>query len=338
MPAEWEAHDCCWMAWPCRPLPAWDLDEARRATVSIAAAVARFEPVRLIVSPDLVTEARKLLTETCDPTTWPVTLVPLPIDDSWARDTAPTFVLGGRHRLVGIDWRFNAYGGIYREYAQTARMARRVCSLTGARYLVAGLTLEGGALHVDGQGTVLTTEEVVLDPCRNPGLERAEAERLLCDCLGARKVIWLTGRLDADNTGGHVDNLACFAGPATVVALAEEDPADSQYGCLQENLERLRTARDARGRRLQVIPVRQPLRRERVGRVLSPSYINFYIANGGIVMPVFGDAMDEPAVATIGATFPSRQVLTVDGWPLARSDGGVHCVTQQQPRLCVAGS
>ncbi|MBM3147967.1 MAG: agmatine deiminase family protein [Actinobacteria bacterium] len=255
MPAEWEARDCCWMAWPCRPLPTWDLDDARRATVSIAAAV-----------------------------------------------------------------------------------ARRVCTLTGARHLVAGLTLEGGALHVDGEGTVLTTEEVVLDPCRNPGLERAEAERLLCDCLGARKVIWLTGRLDADNTGGHVDNLACFAGRATVPALAEEDPADSQYGCLQENLERLRAARDARGRRLRVVPVRQPLRRVHAGRALSPSYINFCTANGGIVMPVFGDAMDEPAVATSGAVFPFRQVLTVDGRPPARSDGGVHCVTQQQPRLCVAGS
>ncbi len=328
MPAEWAPHAGCWMAWPCRPENWRDLDEARATYVQVARAVARFEPVTMIVNAEEAGAARRAFgaAPAAD-----VEVIELPTDDSWTRDTAPTFLVDGRGGLAGVDWRFNAYGGIYESYARTARMARRVLSLVGARRFAAPIVLEGGAVHTDGEGTVLTTEEVVLDPRRNPGLERADAERILGEQLGAERVVWLRGALDRDNTGGHVDNLACFAAPGVVLALSESDPADSQYEGLQDNLRRLRAATDANGRQLEVIEVRQPRGRERDNVLCSPSYINFYAANGGVIMPAFDDERDDEARAVLTSAFPRREVVAVPAWPLAMADGGIHCVTQQQP-------
>jgi len=258
-------------------------------------------------------------------------VVVVPSDDSWARDTAPTFVTDGRGALGGVDWRFNAYGGIYEDYGRTQGMARRILDLVGARRFAAPLVLEGGAVHVDGEGTVLTTTEVVLDPRRNPGLEAGEAARLLCEYLGAEKVLWLTAALDHDNTGGHVDNLACFAAPGVVVALGCADRDDPQRAAIQENLARLRAATDARGRPLEVVELPLPARPESRGRRLSPSYVNFYLANGGVIMPAFGDPADAAASAVLARLFPRRAVVPVPTLELAKADGNVHCITQQQP-------
>ena len=258
-------------------------------------------------------------------------VVVVPSDDSWARDTAPTFVTDGRGGLGGVDWRFNAYGGIYEEYGRTRNMAKRILDLLGARRFAAPLVLEGGAVHVDGEGTVLTTAEVVLDPRRNPGLEREEAERLLCEYLGAEKVLWLSSALDHDNTGGHVDNLACFVAPGVVAALGRPDPSDPQYAAVQENLARLRAATDARGRALEVVELPMPARPEFRGRRLSPSYVNFYVANGAVIMPAFGDPADDVARDVLARLFPRRTVVPVPTLELAKADGNIHCVTQQQP-------
>ena len=239
--------------------------------------------------------------------------------------------MDGRGGLGGVDWRFNAYGRIYGDYARTANMAQRILDLVGARRFAAPLVLEGGAVHTDGEGTVLTTEDVVLDPRRNPGLEKAEAEALLCEYLGARRVVWLTGALDHDNTGGHVDNLACFTAPRVVAALTCDDPQDPQYEALQENVRRLRAAIDARGRVIEVVELPQPARPEHGGRRLSPSYVNFYVADGGVVMPGFGDPRDEEARDVVARLFPGREVVQLPTLELAKADGNVHCVTQQQP-------
>ena len=213
MPPEWAPHAGCWMAWPCRPENWDDIEKARATYVEVARAIARFEPVTMTANAEDAGAARGALAGVAG-----AEVVVVPSDDSWARDTAPTFVIDGRGGLGGVDWRFNAYGGIYEEYGRTRNMARRILDLLGARRFAAPLVLEGGAVHVDGEGTVLTTAEVVLDPRRNPGLERDEAERLLCEYLGAEKVLWLSSALDHDNTGGHVDNLACFVAPGVVVA------------------------------------------------------------------------------------------------------------------------
>jgi agmatine deiminase len=326
MPAEWAPHAGCWMAWPCRPQNWDDIEQARAAYAEVARAVARFEPVTMTANPEDAGGARRALAGAGD-----VEVVVLPSDDSWARDTAPTFVVDGAGGLAGVDWRFNAYGGIYERYERTATMARRILDLVGARRFAAPIVFEGGAVHTDGEGTLLTTTEVVLDPRRNPGLTRERAEEVLCDHLGAGRVIWLTGALDHDNTNGHVDNLACFARPGLVLAAVEPDSSDSQYATLQENLRRLRAARDARGRALEVVELPVPRDRVRGGVAYSPSYVNFYLPNDGLVMPLYDDPMDEVARETLAAVFPEREIVGVDAWVLARSDGAIHCVTQQQP-------
>jgi len=328
MPPEWAPHAGCWMAWPCRPENWDDLERARATYASIARAIARFEPVTMTANAGDAGAARETLAGVAG-----VDVVVVPSDDSWARDTAPTFVTDGRGALGGVDWRFNAYGGIYEEYGRTRGMARRILDLVGARRFAAPLTLEGGAVHVDGEGTVLTTTEVVLDPRRNPGLERGEAERLLCDYLGAEKVLWLSSALDHDNTGGHVDNLVCFVAPGVVAALGCADPADPQHAAVQENLARLRAATDARGRALEVVELPMPARPESRGRRLSPSYVNFYVANGAVLVPAFGDPADEVARDVLERLFPRRVVVPISTLELVKADGNIHCITQQQPAV-----
>ena len=326
MPPEWAPHAGCWMAWPCRPENWDDLEKARATYVEVARAVGRFEPLTMTADAADLRQARRALAGSPG-----VDVVEVPSDDSWARDTAPTFLVDGHGGLAGVDWRFNAYGGIYEEYARTANMARRILDLLGARRFAAPLVLEGGAVHTDGEGTVLTTRDVVLDPRRNPGLSAEEAERVLCDYLGAELVIWLTGALDHDNTGGHVDNLACFAAPGVVAALGCADRDDPQYAAVHENLVRLRASTDARGRALEIVELPMPARPEHRGRRISPSYVNFYIADGGVVMPAFGDPADEAARDIVARLFPRRQVVQIPTLELAKADGNVHCVTQQQP-------
>jgi agmatine deiminase len=326
MPPEWAPHAGCWMAWPCRPENWDDIEKARATFAEVTRAIVRFEPVTMTANAEDAGVARGALAGAGD-----VEVVVVPSDDSWARDTAPTFVVDGRGGLAGVDWGFNAYGGIYAEYGRTRNMARRILDLLGARRFAAPLVLEGGAVHVDGEGTILTTEEVVLDPRRNYGLERREAERILCDHLGGRHVIWLTRALEQDNTGGHVDNLACFVRPGLVAALGCADRDDPQYAAVRENLARLRAAADAHGRALEVVELPMPARPTFRERRLSPSYVNFYVANGAVVMPAFGDSADDEARDIVARLFPGRAVVQIPTQELAKADGNIHCITQQQP-------
>jgi agmatine deiminase len=326
MPPEWAPHAGCWMAWPCRPENWDDMEKARATYVEVARAISGFEPVTMTANAEDAGTARSALAGAAD-----AEVVVVPSDDSWARDTAPTFVTDGRGGLAGVDWRFNAYGGIYAEYGRTANTARRILDLLGARRFAAPLVLEGGAVHTDGDGTILTTTEVVLDPKRNPDLTRGEAERLLCEYLGAERVIWLTGALDHDNTGGHVDNLACFTEPGVVAALGCADRDDPQDDAVRENLARLHASKDARGRALEVVELPMPARPEYSGRRLSPSYVNFYVTNGGVVMPAFDDPADEEARSVVARLFPRRTVVQIPTLELAKADGNIHCITQQQP-------
>jgi agmatine deiminase len=326
MPPEWEPHTRCWMAWPCHEgsypgiLPA-----AREAYAAVAEAIARFEPVTMVARPEHVEDARAFCAEGVD-------VLALAIDDSWARDTGPTYLVDGRGGLGAIDWPFNNYGEIDDDYANDKLMAERILEHSGGRRFEAPIILEGGAIHTDGQGTLLTTESVVLNPNRNPGLTREQADEVFRAQLGAEKVIWLDKALDIDSTDGHVDNLACFVRPGVVAALVSEDPADSQYAPLRENLHRLQTEKDSVGRSLEVIEIRQPSRIEFRGERVCASYINFYIANGGIVAPVFDDPADRDAIATLERAFPDRVVVPVPGMDIVRGGGCIHCITQQEPR------
>ena len=332
MPPEWAPHSCCWMAWPCRENGFFDVEAARDEVALVARRLARYEPVRMIATPRDVEETRRRCCGQPAGAPGAVEIVCMPTDDSWTRDSAPTFLLDRDGALGAVEWRYTSYGGLHHDYAETARMAGRIITLTGARGFTAPIALEGGAVHTDGQGSLLTTEDVVLDERRNPGLARADAEDILREHLGVEKVIWLAAALEDDKTGGHVDGLACFVAPGVVVALSCEDPADPQYAPLRENLARLKAAETASGRPLQVVTIDHPQRRlDDDGHRISASYINFYVANGAVLMPGFDDPHDKPARETVARLFPGREVVQLPTIELARLAANIHCATQQQP-------
>jgi len=325
MPAEWSPHARCWMAWPCRATM-WDarLDAARAAFAEVARIIARFEPVTMIARPEDAAAARQALGAT-------VSVLALPLDDSWARDIGPAFLTHPTRGLAGVAWRFNAWGGKYPDYAEDAQLAQRLLAHLDLPCFAAPFVLEGGAIHVDGEGTALVTEQCLLNPNRNPGLSRAEIEDHLRAWLGVDTVIWLGQGLVDDETDGHVDNLACFVRPGVVMALGEPDPRDENFAALADNDRRLRAATDARGRSPEVLQVNQPAPRVIDGRRLALSYINFYRANGAVIAPRFGDPRDEEAQAKLAIAFPDLTIVTVPALDILFGGGGIHCITQQQP-------
>jgi agmatine deiminase len=326
MPAEWAPHSRCWMAWPCREaLWGEGLDAARDAYTEVAKAIAEFEPVTMVANPeDLAQVSLRFSTG--------VSCLPMAHDDSWMRDIGPSFLIDGKGGLAGVDWRFNAWGEKYEVYDQDAAVAAAVLDHLGATAFTAPLVMEGGAFHVDGEGTLLTSEQCLLNPNRNPALWREELERILGQHLGVRKVIWLGDGLIDDETDGHVDNLACFVKPGVVLALTTSDTEDANHKALADNLARLRAATDAEGRALEVIEIEQPkARSDRAGRRLALSYINFYIANGGVVMPSFEDTADQKAYEIVAQCFPEHKVTQLPALDIVAGGGGMHCITQQQP-------
>lgn len=351
MPGEFEPHAGCWMLWPERP-DNWRLGAvpAQRAFAAVAAAIARFEPVTVGVSARQFLNARRLLPPH-------VRVVELSSNDAWARDCGPTFVVDDRGGVRGVDWQFNAWGGLqgglYFPWDLDALVARKILEIERVERYAAPLVLEGGSIHVDGQGTLLTTEECLLNPNRNPSLTREEIEGYLREYLNVETIIWLAQGVFNDETSGHVDNLCCFVRPGVVALTWTDDPDDPQYAISRDAFDRLVDVTDARGRRLEVHKIHQPnpvlITEEeaagvdavegtlprRAGDRLAASYINFYIANGSVIAPLFNDPHDEPALATLRRLFPDREVVGVPAREILLGGGNIHCITQQQP---LAGS
>lgn len=347
MPAEFEPQAGCWMLWPYRP-DNWRLGAmpAQAAFAAVATALSRFEPVTMGVIRSQFARARQLLPPQ-------VRLLPLTSDDAWMRDVGPTFVVDARGRRRGVDWRFNAWGGkqggLYASWHRDDRVARRVLALEGVDRYRAPLVMEGGAIHVDGQGTCLTTEECLLNPNRNPRLTREQVEQLLKDYLGVQKVVWLGRGVYKDETDGHIDELCCFARPGVVLLTWTDDRRDPQYAISNDALERLSQARDALGRRLKVHKLHQPgplsMTREeargirkvagtyprRGGDRLPASYVNFFVANGGVVAPLLDPKRDGDALAVLKRVFPGRRIVGVAAREILLGGGGIHCITQQVP-------
>lgn len=324
MPAEWTPHARCWMAWPCRE-QTWrgELASARTAYANVARAISQFEPVTMLVRP----EDMKIAAELCGAA---VQFADMPLDDSWTRDTGPTFVVDDSKVVAACDWRFNAWGGNNADTTHDSAVAARVAALADAEIFEAPFVLEGGAVHVDGAGTAVTTESVLLNKNRN-GWTKGEAEAALSDWLGVDRVIWLKGGLDGDETDGHVDNVTCFVAPGHLAAHICDDPNDPNYEVLHGNLEILKTAKDASGNSLTVTTVPLPDPIVEAGERLTASYLNFYLPNGGLVFPAFGGTKDQKAMATVAALFPDRKVVQVDARDIVLGGGGIHCITQQQP-------
>lgn len=327
MPAEWHPHERCWMAWPCH-LSSWSkvgLDRARVAYARVANAIAQFEPVTMLVNPGDEETAKNLCGKGIE-------IITLPINDSWTRDTGPTFLLNKDNELAGIDWIHNAWGGNYPDCALDNKIASVVIEHTQAHYFHAPLVMEGGSFHVDGEGTILTSRECLLNANRNPNLTQQEIEHYLYDYLGGEKIIWLNQGLLGDETDGHIDEIACFIAPGVVLCLITNDEQDPNYLRLQENLEILKSTKDAKGRALKVHTIEQPPATYIDEERLTLSYINFYLANKGIVMPQFGyEAYDKAAYELFSQLFPDHQITQIDALDVFAGGGGIHCITQQQP-------
>jgi agmatine deiminase len=328
MPAEWDAHLRTWMAWPAR-LETWGspdaLQAARVAHVEVARAIAAFEPVRMACGLGDVAEASLM----CGPG---IEIVPVPLSDGWMRDIGPTFVRNGTSKeIAGVDWLFNGWGGLHQDWSLDAGVAAAVVELNGQQRFQAPFVLEGGAIHVDGEGTALVTEECLLDPRRNPDIDKRTVERYLADWLGVDSVIWLGRGYDGDETVGHIDEVAAFARPGTVLLHATHDVGDANSAIAADNLNRLHAARDARGRQLEVIELPQPPRRDEAGRRLTQSYANFYFTNGGLILPAFEASTDGEAFKLFRKLFPEREIVQVLATDLVRGGGGIHCITQQEP-------
>jgi agmatine deiminase len=329
MPPDWAPHARTWMCWPCRA-ETWGSDEvmlnAKQATARIARAISTFEPVVLVARHEDVPAAKLA-------TAGKVQLFATPLDDSWVRDTGPTFLSGPDGRRAAVQWQFNAWGGKYKPYANDAELATRIAEHSGIKAFEAPLICEGGAIHTDGEGTLITTEQCLLNPNRNPHLGKEEVEVLLSRYAGIRKVIWLGSGFCDDETDGHIDNIACFAGPGKVIVGVPSSPSLPDAGPVKEAIRRLKAARDAMGRPLDVIELPQP-RRVRFdwrGRIMQTSYVNFYLANGGLVMPSFNDPNDDKAEAVLAACFPGRDVLQVEVLDLLQGGGGIHCISLGEP-------
>ena len=336
MPAEWERLVGTWFTWP------------RPEGISFPG---KYEPV-----PDVYAELiRHLVTvEDVNINVWNAEKeewvrgllrarrVPLervrfhhfPAYEPWCRDHGPIFLVrecdGVRERAV-VDWGYNAWGGKYPPFDLDDAVPQHVAKLRGLPLFSPGIVMEGGALEVNGCGTVLTTEACLLHPNRNPHLNRAQIEQYLRDFLGVRHVLWLGDGIVGDDTDGHVDDLTRFVNPTSVVTVVEEDPADENYELLQENLRRLRTMKDQDGRALRVVELPMPGKLEHDGQRLPASYANFYLANEMVLVPTYRDANDRRALEILQREFPQRRVLGIDSLELIWGLGSFHCISQQEP-------
>jgi agmatine deiminase len=324
MPAEWAPHARCWMAWP-RRAELWleHLEGARKDYARVARAIAAYEPLTMIADPADAAEAR----QRCGPS---IEIVSMPIDDSWLRDSAPTFVVNPAGERAAAAFSFNAWGNKYHPHDLDATLGSRIGELAGFPVYRSELVVEGGGFLSDGEGTLITAETCVLNDNRNPGWSKAEAEAELRAMLGVEKVIWLPGDVMDTETDGHVDGYLAYVKPATVLCEVVADPADPRYPIMAENRRVLETETDARGRRFNLLPIAEAPR-SAVPEDSCRSYVNFYIANGAIIAPAYGLSEDDAVVETLRLAYPERSIVPVALKDLFRGGGGIHCITQQQP-------
>ncbi len=349
MPAEFEPHEGCFLIWPERP-DSWagGAYAARKAFVKVISAIARWEKVTVFASYNQYENARASLPPQ-------VRVAELSTDDAWARDVSPVIVKNAAGEIRGIDWGFNAWGGLYDglyfPWDRDNHVARKACDLLDIDcYDRRDFILEGGSIHSDGEGTVMVTEECLLSPGRNPDLSREEIEQVLRDNLGAEKVLWLPYGIWGDETNGHVDNICAFTAPGEVVLAWTDDERDPQYERSMADLNYLQSQRDAKGRPITVhkLPLPRPVYVTEAecaalepmdgeptrspGERLAASYVNFYIANGGIILPAFGDPADEQAAAVLQRCFPGREIVSIPARDILTGGGNIHCITSQVPK------
>ncbi len=332
-PAEWDRHSACWLAWPSHGY-LWqnNLGPAQTEFAALCLAIAEEggEALDLLVEDDPAeTEARAALA----PVIGQVRFHRVPVGDIWLRDTAPVFVKNRSGALRAACFRFNGWGGKY-VLVEDDRVADRVAALSGLPRIDHNWILEGGSVEVDGQGTLLTTRQCLLNPNRNPGMSQADIERSLRDDLGAEKVLWLEEGLIHDHTDGHIDTLARFIAPGVAVCMEAYDGNDPNAATLDRLASDLADFVDARGRKLKVLRIPSPgIVRDDDGELMPASFLNFYIGNRSVVVPTYGTPYDEVAVAALAALFPGRRVKGRSARAILSGGGAFHCITQQQPEV-----
>lgn len=351
MPGEFEPHEGCVMIWPERP-GSWNYGarEAQKAFVKVAEAIGESEKVYMLVSKAQMENAKNQLGNVSG-----VTLLECETDDAWARDVGATMVLDEKGAVCGVDWQFNAWGGdfdgLYRNWEKDDRVAAFICRTLGCPCLDARpFVLEGGSIHSDGEGTLIVTEACLLSQGRNPQMSREQIEEQLKYWLGVHKIIWLPCGIYQDETNEHVDNVCAFVRPGEVVLAWTEDETDPQYAMSLADLKVLEQETDAKGRKFKIHKLLIPqkpvcLTREDVdgfvfeegedereaGERMAASYVNFYISNGGIILPQFGDENDKRAVEILQKCFPERRIYPIDARAIIVGGGNIHCITQQIP-------
>jgi agmatine deiminase len=348
MPGEFEPQKRVWMIWPERPDNWRDgAKPAQKAFMHVAKAVSEFTPVTMVVSRRQYANCRSLLPPE-------IRVIEMSNDDAWMRDCGPTFVINDKGDVRANDWSFNAWGGLvdglYFPWDNDDAIAQKVCEIEGIdSYHTADFVLEGGSIHVDGEGTLLTTEMCLLSNGRNPHLTRQQIEKTLKEHLNVTKIIWLGDGIDPDETNGHVDDVACFVRPGEVACIWTEDENDPFYKAAQDAYKKLTRATDAKGRKLKVHKLCLPRENVRIsgefhidyvegtipredGDICIASYMNFLITNKGVIVPQYGDENDKLALEQIRAMFPKHKVVGVDTVEVVYGGGNVHCITQQQPK------
>ena len=332
MPAETDPQERVWMAFP----RDWTIaseasaDLARASWAAVAHAIIEFEPVTMVVDPRDLEVARSSLSAQIE-------IAEVPLDDAWMRDIGPTFVLDDAGRLGAVDWEFNGWGqqdGL--EWERDSEVARAVAQLAGTELIPSPMVNEGGGIHVDGRGTVLVTDTVQLDPDRNPGWDKPSVEAELARTIGAQHVIWLPRGLTRDyeqfGTRGHVDIVATISTPGVLLVHAQRDAAHPDHAVTKEIIDVLAAGHDVTGSSWDIVEVPAPVTlRDDVGWV-DYSYINHLVVNGGVIASSFGDANDDQARGILTDAYPGRDVVLVESRPLFARGGGIHCITQQQPR------
>lgn len=322
-PAEWERHEATVLFWPTRPEAylyagrnAWtEVSDCFRRIVDVACA---FEPVVVFADPANAPEARSIVGNRA-------TVVACPLNDAWARDAGPTIIHTGGGRLA-LDWRFTGWGGRFAPYDSDDQAAARVAAHFEIPAERIDLACEGGAIHSNGAGTILTTGVVLMDAGRNPGKSQAEVESRLSCALGAERVIWLPAGFDGDDTGGHIDVIAAFADPGTILLLDAKGD-DPNRPLMEQNARFLANVAPE----FELLRVPSPTMDYSAGSRLAHSYLNFYMVNGGLLLPTFGDALDDYVTGLMAEIFPQREIVPVESRPLYLGGGGIHCVTQQIP-------
>ena len=340
-PAEWEPHEATWVSWPVKP-ETWPgiFDRIPVAYSRMVAAIARFEPVCVLAGTAEVRDiARPLLDAACAQagSCFPVSLIDIPVNDSWCRDHGPIYLTGipGRSqagRSVVIDWGYNAWGGKYPPWDLDDLAASRIAERLGVPSIRPGIILEGGAIEGNGDGTVMTTESCLLNPNRNPGMTKERMEEILHRYLRAKKIIWLPGHgILGDDTDGHIDQVARFVDDRRVLVAAPWCDDAEESAELRANFEAVEQSINSAGLRLQPLPLKMPSPKLQDGHRMPACYCNYYLANGGVIVPTFGDSADDSAMQQLQDCYPDRKIVGVDAIDLIWGLGAFHCMTQQQP-------